>query len=158
MRAVHWPASFALENLMKFIYVMAMLLCAFSYAGNASELKVVIEAEQENWWKIDKVELGPGLGHLMRPDLHAKVEIGYTIQSDGTPSDLTIISKSDPSLADELLFELVRLNHYAPTKTNKERIAIRTSGTFELGGSKVPAPKSRSPKLQESNVVFPGAQ
>jgi len=163
VRVVHCARiTFLGGIIMKCVHVLLMLLGLFSHAGSASELKFVLEAEQANWWTRDKLVLGPGLGQLMKPDLQATNEIAYTIQSDGTPANFEIVSKSDPSLSDELLFELVRLNHYVPARTNSDRVAIRTSSSFKLGGSNVPAPvpapESSALKFGGKNAALPDSK
>lgn len=120
--------------------VVLLLATAFSATPPAVAVATATTAEVDNasankLWKCGNCPaINPAIGPLYTQQTKPiAVSLAYTILSDGSVDDCSVLSKSDPKMDDATLCGLVALEQYEPTATNAQRSSVRRSNEIRLG-------------------------
>jgi len=115
---------------------LAAMLTVIALASGSADQQVVDigDADRSKWWTwTNPPAFPPDAGALYKLREPAEVLLAYTIESDGTVTHCSVVSKTNPELPNDLLCRLVETHEYEAATENPERTPVRTSFRARLG-------------------------
>lgn len=123
---------------MKKPIAFGLALIAAPLQARATEPPTVPLKSLADWWNLtsDLSANYEAMGYFLQRKVPAvSAEFEFTVTSEGLVADCVVIKKSDPDQPDDRLCALIAGNEYAPSESNGQRLAVRTTTSVSVGTS-----------------------
>lgn len=137
---------------MKKSIALSLALLVVSLQVRATEPLTIPQDSLKDWWNLtsDVSANYEAMGYFLQRKVPAvSAEFEFTVTSEGLVADCVVIKKSDPDQPDDRLCALIAGNEYAPSESNGQRLAVRTTTSVSVGTSASPTKELLSDDKKE---------